>query len=241
MNGARVARRNCRRCSSPGSATCFSATTGSASRSCAAGEPRVPARRDGQGLRHSRLRSRVQPGRRRGPHDPRRRHRARRARRARSTPSSPSCRRPDDGDAPQSLATHGMDPVKVLRMAQTLGGTLGRVILVGLRAGDVRARERRTHGPERTGRGGGGRGSTESIEELVESTEVPWSARNLTQRETTQHGTCCSCSAARPGAARRRPDHLEPSGAALLGDIDINGLAQGALPDIERYMKLRSM
>lgn len=26
-----------------------------------------------------------------------------------------------------------------------------------------------------------------------------------------------------------------------LGDIDINGLAQGAIPDIERYMKLRSM
>ena len=42
------------------------------------GEPRVPARCDDQGLRDSRLRSRVQPGRRRGPHDPRRRHRARR-------------------------------------------------------------------------------------------------------------------------------------------------------------------
>ena len=26
-----------------------------------------------------------------------------------------------------------------------------------------------------------------------------------------------------------------------LGDIDLNGLASGALPDIERYMKLRSM
>ena len=26
-----------------------------------------------------------------------------------------------------------------------------------------------------------------------------------------------------------------------LGDIDINALAQGALPDFERYMKLRSM
>jgi hypothetical protein len=26
-----------------------------------------------------------------------------------------------------------------------------------------------------------------------------------------------------------------------LGDIDLNGLAAGALPDIERYMKLRSM
>ena len=32
-----------------------------------------------------------------------------------------------------------------------------------------------------------------------------------------------------------------PQVRRYLGDIDINGLAQGALPDFERYMKLRSM
>lgn len=32
-----------------------------------------------------------------------------------------------------------------------------------------------------------------------------------------------------------------PQVRRYLGDVDINGLAQGALPDFERYMKLRSM
>ena len=32
-----------------------------------------------------------------------------------------------------------------------------------------------------------------------------------------------------------------PQVRRYLGDLDINGLAQGAMPDFERYMKLRSM
>ena len=32
-----------------------------------------------------------------------------------------------------------------------------------------------------------------------------------------------------------------PQVRRYLGDVDINGLAQGAMPDFERYMKLRSM
>ena len=70
-----------------------------------------------------------------------------------------------------------MDPVKVLRMAQTLGGTLGRVILVGC--------EPETFGPENEGHMGLSAPveaavdeAVRIIEELVESTEVPWSARN---------------------------------------------------------------
>jgi hydrogenase maturation protease len=84
---------------------------------------------------------------------------------------------PGDGDGSQSLATHGMDPVKVLRMAQTLGGALGRVILVGC--------EPETFGPENEGFMGLSAPvaaavdeAVRIIEELVESTEVPWSARN---------------------------------------------------------------
>ena len=82
----------------------------------------------------------------------------------------------EDGDSPQSLATHGMDPVKVLRMAQTLGGTLGRVILVGC--------EPATFGPENEGHMGlsapveaAVNEAVRMIEELVESTEVPCSAK----------------------------------------------------------------
>ncbi len=55
-------------------------------------------------------------------------------------PELPEAGGPDES---QTLATHGMDPVKVLRMAQTLGGTLGRVILVGC--------EPETFGPEHEG------------------------------------------------------------------------------------------
>jgi hydrogenase maturation protease len=43
-----------------------------------------------------------------------------------------------DGNAPAGLgepnvdvATHGMNPMRVLRMAQTMGGCLGRILLVG--------------------------------------------------------------------------------------------------------------
>jgi hypothetical protein len=32
-----------------------------------------------------------------------------------------------------------------------------------------------------------------------------------------------------------------PQVRRYLGDVNINGLAQGALPDFERYMKLRQM
>ena len=85
---------------------------------------------------------------------------------------------PADGDdsASQSLATHGMDPVKVLRMAQTLGGRLGRIVLVGC--------EPETFGPEHEGHMGlsapveaAVAEAVRIIEGLVESTEVPWSAR----------------------------------------------------------------
>ena len=82
----------------------------------------------------------------------------------------------DGGDGPQSLATHGLDPVKVLRMAQTLGGRLGRVVLVGC--------EPETFGPEHEGHMGLSAPveaavpeAVRIIEGLVESTEVPWSAR----------------------------------------------------------------
>ncbi len=82
----------------------------------------------------------------------------------------------DGGDSSQSLATHGMDPVKVLRMAQTLGGTLGRVILVGC--------EPATFGPENEGHMGlsapveaAVNEAVRMIEELVESTEVPCSEK----------------------------------------------------------------
>jgi hydrogenase maturation protease len=82
---------------------------------------------------------------------------------------------PGKEDAPQSLATHGLDPVQVLKMAQTLGGTLKRVILVGC--------EPETFGPDNEGHMGLSApvdaAVTEAIriiEELVESTEVPWSA-----------------------------------------------------------------
>ncbi|MBA2303711.1 MAG: hydrogenase maturation protease [Acidobacteria bacterium] len=84
---------------------------------------------------------------------------------------------PVDGDTSQSLATHGMDPVKVLRMAQTLGGRLGRVILVGC--------EPATFGPEHEGHMGlsapveaAVNEAVRIIEEIVESTEVPWNAKN---------------------------------------------------------------
>ena len=79
-------------------------------------------------------------------------------------------------DEPQSLATHGMDPVKVLRMAQALGGRLGRIVLVGC--------EPETFGPEHEGHMGlsapveaAVAEAVRIIEGLVESTEVPWSAR----------------------------------------------------------------
>jgi hydrogenase maturation protease len=79
-------------------------------------------------------------------------------------------------DAPQSLATHGMDPVKVLRMAQALGGRLGRIVVVGC--------EPETFGPEHDGHMGlsapveaAVAEAVRIIEGLVESTEVPWSAR----------------------------------------------------------------
>lgn len=80
------------------------------------------------------------------------------------------------GEGP-SVATHGMDPVTVLRMAQTLGGTLGRVLLVGC--------EPETFGPEHDGHMGLSApveaavdGAVRLIEELIETTEVPWSARS---------------------------------------------------------------
>jgi len=34
-------------------------------------------------------------------------------------------------EPPVDLATHGMNPMRVLRMAQVMGGTLGRILLVG--------------------------------------------------------------------------------------------------------------
>ena len=82
-----------------------------------------------------------------------------------------------DGDvAPQSVASHGMDPAKVLRLAQTLGGRLGRIVLVGC--------EPETFGPEHEGHMGLSAPVEAAVEEavrmiegLVESTEVPWSAR----------------------------------------------------------------
>lgn len=84
---------------------------------------------------------------------------------------------PCDGDESQSLVTHGMDPVTVLRMAQSLGGTLGRVILVGC--------EPATFGPEHEGHMGLSAPVEAAIDEavkiieaLVERTEVPWSATN---------------------------------------------------------------
>ncbi len=83
----------------------------------------------------------------------------------------------DDAGEGQSLATHGMDPVTVLRMAQTLGGALGRVLLVGC--------EPETFGPEHEGHMGLSAPveaavdeAVRLIEELIETTEVPWSARN---------------------------------------------------------------
>lgn len=83
----------------------------------------------------------------------------------------------EDGGEGQSLATHGMDPVTVLRMAQTLGGPLGRVLLVGC--------EPETFGPQHEGHMGLSAPveaavdeAVRLIEELIETTEVPWSARN---------------------------------------------------------------
>jgi hydrogenase maturation protease len=47
-------------------------------------------------------------------------------------------------DAPRmDVATHGMDPVRVLRMAQAMGGSIGRILLVGC--------EPETFGPEEEG------------------------------------------------------------------------------------------
>ena len=89
----------------------------------------------------------------------------------------PELPQPGDGDASQSLATHGMDPVSVLKMAQTLGGRLGRIFLVGC--------EPETLGPENEGHMGLSAPveaavdeAVRIIEELVGSTEVPWSATN---------------------------------------------------------------
>ena len=89
----------------------------------------------------------------------------------------PELPQPGAADERQTLATHGMDPVKVLRMAQTLGGTLGRVILVGC--------EPETFGPENDGHMGLSAPveaavdeAMRIIQELVESTEGSWSARN---------------------------------------------------------------
>jgi hydrogenase maturation protease len=83
----------------------------------------------------------------------------------------------EDRAGSQSLATHGMDPVKVLRMAQTLGGRLGRIVLVGC--------EPETFGPDNNGHLGlstpveaAVAEAIRIIEGLVESTEVPWTARN---------------------------------------------------------------
>lgn len=82
-----------------------------------------------------------------------------------------------DSDSSQSLATHGMDPVKGLEMAQTLSATFGRVILVGC--------EPETFGPENEGYMGlsvpvaaAVDEAVRMIEELVERTEVPWNAKN---------------------------------------------------------------
>jgi hydrogenase maturation protease len=82
-----------------------------------------------------------------------------------------------DGDTSPSLATHGMDPVKALRMAQTLGGARGRIFLVGC--------EPETFGPDHEGFMGLSAPvaaavdeAVRIIEELVESTEVTWSATN---------------------------------------------------------------
>jgi hydrogenase maturation protease len=88
----------------------------------------------------------------------------------------PELPKPADGDSPESLAGHGMDPVKVLRMAQRLGSPLGRVVLVGC--------EPETFGPENEGHMGlsapveaAVSEAVRLIEELVESAEVSWSAK----------------------------------------------------------------
>ena len=122
------------------------------------------------------------------------------------------------GDAP-SPATHDMDPLKVLRLARSLGGTLGRVILVGC--------EPETLGPEQKGYMGLSAAVEAAVDEAVRidrgassrATEVPWSASELSLNgEATPPGTCCSCSAGRrcccSGAGS---DPVEPAGAALSG------------------------
>jgi hydrogenase maturation protease len=83
---------------------------------------------------------------------------------------------PENNDS-EMVSAHGMDPVKVFRMAQTLGGTLGRVVLVGC--------EPETFGPEHEGQMGLSARVEAAVDEavrivgeLVDSTEVPWSARN---------------------------------------------------------------
>ena len=51
---------------------------------------------------------------------------------ARSTSSSPSRRRTDEPTPGQSmLDPHSLDPVKVLRLARTMGASSGRVLVVG--------------------------------------------------------------------------------------------------------------
>lgn len=48
-----------------------------------------------------------------------------------------------DGEAPQTVDAHSMDPLAVLRAAKSLGGRLGRILLVGCEPGDLGGAEGR--------------------------------------------------------------------------------------------------
>lgn len=48
----------------------------------------------------------------------------------------------DDGDRPE-LDAHGMNPLHVLRAVKTMGGRLGRMLLVGCEPGDLGGKEGR--------------------------------------------------------------------------------------------------
>ena len=124
----------------------------------AAAAARAAGRGAGRRFRHPRARPDLRPARRlRGGH-PGRRGPARRAARHALRPRAATDEPPGPEDAGPSIEAHGLDPVKVLRLAAAMGGRVDRLLLVGCEPDAARRGGRHAGRAERAGPGGRGRG-----------------------------------------------------------------------------------
>ena len=72
-----------------------------------------------------------------------------------SSPKPPATELPQPALDPEPVSElHDLDPAKVLRLVAALGGSCGRILLVGCEPETFGDEERR-HGAERAGGGGG--------------------------------------------------------------------------------------